>query len=73
MSACSRSGRPRAGRAVGDRYVHGLKLAEIAELVGKPYQAQEKLPPGELVRKLDLVLAAAQRYIRQGPGRTSST
>jgi hypothetical protein len=53
--------------AVGGRYVHGLKLAEIAELVGKPYQAQEKLPPGELARKLDLVLAAAQRYIRQVP------
>lgn len=53
--------------AVGDRYVHGLKLKEIAELVGKPYREQRKLPPAELVRKLDNVLAAAQRYIRQVP------
>lgn len=53
--------------AVGDRCVHGLKLAEIAALVGKPYREQAKLPPAELVRKLDTVLAAAQRYIRQVP------
>jgi hypothetical protein len=53
--------------AVGDRYVHGLKLQEIADLVGKPYREQPKLPPEQLVQKLDHVLAAAQRYIRQVP------
>jgi hypothetical protein len=53
--------------AVGGRYVMGAKLKEIAELVGKPYQDQQKLPPEQLVQKLDTVLAAVQRYIRQVP------
>ena len=52
---------------VGERYVLGARLKEIAELVGKPYQEQEKLSPEQLVRKLDVVLAAVQRYIRQVP------
>ena len=52
---------------VGERYVAGPKLKEIAELVGKPYQAQQKLPPEQIVQKLDVVLAALQRYIRQVP------
>ena len=52
---------------VGQRYVLGARLKEIAELVGKPYQEQAKLPPEQLVQKLDTVLAAVQRYIRQVP------
>ena len=53
--------------AVGDRYVHGLQLEKVAELVGKQHEERPKLPPDQLVEKLDLVLAASQRYIRQVP------
>ena len=53
--------------AVGDRWAHGLHTQEVAELVGKAYQEKAKLPPDQLVEKLDLVLAASQRYIRQVP------
>jgi hypothetical protein len=67
--AAQPSGRERlAGLGVlSVRYVTGAKLQDIADLVGKPYQAQAKLPPEQLVQKLDVVLAAAQRYIRQVP------
>lgn len=53
--------------AVGDRWVHGVRTKEVAELVGKPHHEQTQLPPDQLVEKLDLVLAASQRYIRQVP------
>ena len=53
--------------AVGDRWVHGIHTKQVADLVGKPYQEKAQLPPDQLVQKLDLVLAASQRYIRQVP------
>lgn len=53
--------------AIGDRYVHGLRVKEVTELVGKAFTERAKLPPEMLVEKLDLVLAASQRYIRQVP------
>ncbi len=51
---------------VGDRAVHGWNPKALAEVVGVPYAEREPLTPSELAR-LDLVLAAAQRAIRQVP------
>ncbi len=53
--------------AVGDRVVHGWNPAGVAELVGVSYAAPTRLSPEELARRLDLILAAAQRAIRQVP------
>ena len=52
---------------VGDRAVHGWNPKALAEVVGVPYAEREPLTPSELARRLDLVLAAAQRAIRQVP------
>jgi len=52
---------------VGDRAVHGWNPKALAELVGVAYAEREQLPPPELARRLDAVLAAAQRAIRQVP------
>jgi hypothetical protein len=52
---------------VGDRAVHGWNPAGVAALVGVPYRGQAMLPPAELARRLDVVLAAAQRAMRQVP------
>jgi hypothetical protein len=51
----------------GGRAVHGWNPKELAELVGVRYEAHEPLPPAELARRLDLVLAATQRALRQIP------
>jgi hypothetical protein len=64
-----------------DRFVHGWNPQALAELVGVRYDDGGRLSPDELARRLDLVLAAAQRAIRQvprehlgmkGPGRDRS-
>ena len=52
---------------VGDRAVHGWNPKALAELVGVPYAEREPLAPAELARRLDLVLAATQRALRQVP------
>ncbi len=52
---------------VGDRAVHGWNPKALAELVGVPYAEREPLTPPELAQRLDLVLAATQRAIRQIP------
>ncbi len=52
---------------VGDRAVHGWNPKALAELVGVPYAEREPLTPPELARRLDIVLAATQRAIRQVP------
>ncbi len=52
---------------VGDRAVHGWNPKALADLVGVPYLEREPLTPSELARRLDLVLAATQRAIRQVP------
>ena len=52
---------------VGDRAVHGWNPKALAELVGVPYAEREPLTPAELARRLDIVLAATQRAIRQIP------
>ena len=51
----------------GDRFTYGQSLADVAAFVGIAYDDTPQLPPDELVRRLDLVLAAAQRLIRQIP------
>ena len=52
---------------VGDRIVHGWNPQALAELVGVPYRAPRKLTPAELAERMDSVLAATQRAIRQVP------
>jgi len=52
---------------VGARVVHGWNPKALAELVGVPYTEREPLAPPELARRLDTVLAATQRAMRQIP------
>jgi hypothetical protein len=52
---------------VGDRAVHGWNPKALAELVGARYAERIQLAPAELARRLDTVLAATQRAIRQVP------
>ncbi len=52
---------------VGDRVVHGWNPRALAELVRARYREAKKLHPAELAERLDTVLAAAQRAIRQVP------
>ena len=52
---------------VGDRAVHGWNPKALAELVGVPYAEREQLSPAELATRLDTVLAATQRAMRQIP------
>lgn len=53
--------------AVGPRVVHGWNPKGVAELVGVAYAEPERLSPAELATRLDTILAAAQRAIRQVP------
>ena len=52
---------------VGDRVVHGWNPKALAELVGVRHVERKQLSPAELARRLDEVLAATQRAIRQVP------
>src|SRR5262245_12125765 len=52
---------------VGNRIVHGWNPQALAELVGVPYRAPKKLTPAQLAERMDAVLAATQRAIRQVP------
>ena len=52
---------------VGERAVHGWNPKALAELVGVTYGEREPLSPSELARRLDAVLAATQRALRQIP------
>jgi hypothetical protein len=49
------------------RIVHGWNPQALAELVGVKFEEHEPLPPAELARRLDTVLAATQRAMRQIP------
>jgi hypothetical protein len=51
----------------GDRAMHGWSPRALAELMGVPYSEPARLPPDELARRLDRVLAAAGRVLRQVP------
>jgi hypothetical protein len=52
---------------VGARIVHGWNPQALAELVGVAYRAPKKLTPTELAQRMDSILAATQRAIRQVP------
>jgi hypothetical protein len=52
---------------LGDRVVHGWNPRALAELVGIAYAERERLSPADLATRLDRVLAATQRAIRQVP------
>ena len=49
------------------RVVHGWNPKALAELVGAAYAERKPLSPDELGRRLDMVLAATQRALRQIP------
>ena len=49
------------------KIVHGWNPKALAELVHVEWRGEEPLPPAELARKLDMVLAATQRAMRQIP------
>ncbi len=53
--------------AVGGRVVHGWNPRGYAELVGVEYREADKLPPAELHRRLDRILASAEGLIRDMP------
>lgn len=51
--------------ARGQRWVSGQVLDEVATLVGVDGGAAPALAPRELIERLDRILSAAQRYLRQ--------
>lgn len=53
--------------AVGERIVHGWNPHGFAELVGVPYTETPQLLPTELAERLDRILQATQRVMRQVP------
>jgi hypothetical protein len=61
-------GIPRAPAViVGDKAVHGWNPQGVAELGGVDYDAAEKLTSAQLTQRLDTILVAAQRAMRQIP------
>ncbi len=53
--------------AKGRGYVSGQNLREVNAFLGLDEVSADILPPDELVGRLDTVLSAAQRYLRQMP------
>jgi hypothetical protein len=53
--------------AKGDDFIIGQSLREVGAFLGLDDEGVSLLSPGELVQRLDWVLAAAQRYLRQLP------
>lgn len=51
----------------GDKFVFAQSLAKVAEFIGLDEQVKPKLSPAELAARADLVLSAAQRFVRQIP------
>ncbi|MBI3798974.1 MAG: DinB family protein [Deltaproteobacteria bacterium] len=52
---------------VGERIVHGWNPRGFAELLGISYSEEPRLSPTELAERLDRVLQATQRVLRQVP------
>src|SRR5687768_15844186 len=68
MRDLERHGVPRVPATItGDRVVHGWNPEALAKLVGVKYEAATRLAPDELARRLDRVLEATQRAVRQFP------
>ncbi len=53
--------------ARGDRFVFAQTIGDVIEFLGLNVRQQERLSPGELMKKMDLVLPSAARFIRQIP------
>ena len=51
----------------GERFVYAQTLTDVVRFLDLPVKLHEPLGPDALVRKLDLVLSAAARYVRQIP------
>jgi hypothetical protein len=51
----------------GDRCSSAVQLDAIAELLGIAPEHQKMLPPSELAARMELMLMASQRYLRQVP------
>ncbi|MBI3031462.1 MAG: DinB family protein [Candidatus Rokubacteria bacterium] len=74
LAELGRLGVPRVPAvAVGERVVHGWNPKGVAELVGVEYAEPVRLQPVELIDRLDRILAAAQRAIRQVPAERLET
>jgi hypothetical protein len=52
--------------ARGSAYVMGQSLEDVAKFVGAK-TGHKRLPPAEIIRKWNIALRAAQRYMRQFP------
>src|SRR2546429_9753114 len=59
--------------ARGDKFVFAQALGDVIKFLDLKVQMQERLSPDELVRKLELVLPAACRYVRQIPAEWLAT
>lgn len=53
--------------ARGDKFVFAQSPSDVVRFLGLDVHLGERLSPGELVGKIDLVLTGAARYIRQVP------
>jgi glutaredoxin len=53
--------------ARGDRFVFAQTIGDVIEFLGLNVRQQERLGPGALMKKMDLVLTSAARFIRQIP------
>lgn len=53
--------------ARGDKFVFAQTLTDVVRFLDLKVKLQERLSPGELMGKLEIVLPAAARYVRQIP------
>ncbi len=53
--------------SLGENYVFGQNLEDVAEFVGLQGTGHKPLPPEQLIRKWIIALQATQRYLRQMP------
>jgi len=56
--------------AKGDKWTFAQSFGDVAELLDLEYDVTPQLSPDQLVAKMDLVLTAAQRFVRQFPAET---
>lgn len=53
--------------ARGDRFVFAQSLADVIKFLDLDIRLPERLSPDDLIKKIDLVLTAAARYVKQIP------
>ncbi|MFN4087932.1 MAG: DinB family protein [Alphaproteobacteria bacterium] len=51
----------------GDAFVFGQSLKDVAAFLGIAMEARQELPAAEIARRMDTILAAAERFVRQMP------